>query len=159
MSKEHLLWVRNYFKEIYQTPILENFLELQVVDIAEGKINYRTKIIDKHCNIYGVVHGGTLASIADVVMGVSCVTLGKRVVTLDMSISYIKNVPIGSTITAVGEVISNGKTIMRAVGEIFNEQQELLVRAHASYFVTGDFYENDYPQFKIIILIILEYCY
>jgi len=148
MSKEHLLWVRNYLKEIYQTPILENFLELQVVDIAEGKVNYRTKIIDKHCNIYGVVHGGTLASIADVVMGVSCVTLGNRVVTLDMSISYIKSVPTGSTITAVGEVISNGKTIMRAVSEIFNEQQELLVRAHASYFVTGDFCENDYPQSK-----------
>jgi len=148
MSKEHLLWVRNYFKEIYRTPILENFLELQVVDIEEGKINYRTKIIDKHCNIYGVVHGGTLASIADVVMGVSCVTLGKRVVTLDMSISYIKNVHIGSTLTAVGEVISNGKTIMRAVGQIFNEQQELLVRAQASYFVTGDFCENNYPHSK-----------
>jgi len=148
MSKEHLLWVRNYLKEIYKTDILENFLELQVVEIAEGKIKYRTKIIDKHCNIYGFVHGGTLASIADVVMGVCCITLGKRVVTLDMNISYIKNVPTGSTLTAVGEVVSNGKTIMRSVGEIFNEQQQLLVRANASYFVTGDFCENDYPKSK-----------
>lgn len=148
MSKEHLLWVHNYLKEAYQTPILENFLELEVAEIEVGKISYSTKIIDKHCNIYGFVHGGTLASISDVAMGVSCITLGKRIVTTDMSISYIKNVPIGSTITAVGEVISDGKTIIRAVGKIFDEQHQLLVSSHASYFVTGDFCENDYPQSK-----------
>lgn len=60
--------------------------------MSEGKAIYKTKIIDKHFNLYGYVHGGTLASIADAVMGISCVTLGKRIVTIDMSISYIKNV-------------------------------------------------------------------
>lgn len=148
MSEEHILWMKNYLNETYKTPILENFLGLEVVEVAEGKVKYRMKIIDKHCNIYGFVHGGTLASISDVVMGVSCVTLGKRVVTTDMSISYIKNVSIGSTLTAIGEVISNGKTIMRAVGEIFSEEQQLLVRAHASYFVTGKFCEDEYPRSK-----------
>ena len=148
MSKEHLLWVRKYLNEIYKTPILENFLEFEVSEIEEGKVNFHTKIIDKHCNIYGFVHGGTFASISDVAMGVACITLGKRVVTTDMGISYIKNVSIGSKITAVGKVISNGKTMMRAVGEIYNEQNELLVSSHASYFVTGDFCENDYPKLR-----------
>jgi acyl-CoA thioesterase len=125
---------------------MENFLGHQIDKVEEGKITYSTKIIDKHSNFYGFVHGGTLASISDVAMGVSCITMGKRVVTIDMSISYIKNTPTGSTITAVGEVISNGKTIMRAVGEIFNEQKQLLVRSQASYYVVGDFSENDYPK-------------
>lgn len=146
MSEDELLWVNNYFKEIYKMPILENFLNLQIVEVKEGKVKYCAKIIDKHCNLYGYVHGGTLASISDVVMGVSCVTLGKRVVTTDMGISYIKNVPKGSTITAVGEVISNGNTILRAEGKIFNEKQQLLVKSHASYFVVGDFSKDDYPQ-------------
>lgn len=145
MSQEKVLWIQNYLKEIYQTPILENFLELEVVELSEGSSIYRTKIIDKHCNFYGFVHGGTLAAMSDVAMGVSCLSLGKRVVTIDMNISYIKNVPVGSTLTAVGKVISNGKTIMRAVGKIFNEQQ-LLVRAQASYYVIGDFCERDYPK-------------
>jgi uncharacterized protein (TIGR00369 family) len=148
MSVEHLLWVQNYLKETYQTPVLENFLGLEIVELTEGKVIYRTKVIDKHCNLYGFVHGGTFASIADVAMGVSCATLGKRVVTIDMSISYIKNVPAGSTLTAVGEVISNGNTIMRATGEIFNEQQQLLIKSQASYFVTGNFCKDDYPQPK-----------
>lgn len=145
MTPEHLAWVRDYLREINQTPILENFLDLQVVEVAEGKAVYRTKIAEKHSNIYGFVHGGTLASIVDVAMGVSCVTLGRRIVTIDMNTSYIKSVPTGSTLTVVGEVISNGNTIMRAVGEIFCEQQ-LIARSQASYFVIGDFTKDDHPQ-------------
>lgn len=147
MTQEHILWIKDYLKEVYKTQILENFLELEIVELSEGKAVYKTKIIDKHCNIYGSVHGGTLASIADVAMGVSCITMKKRVVTIDMSISYIKNAPAGSILTAVGEVISNGKTIMRAVGEIYHEQQ-LLIRSQASYFVTGEFSESDFPEIK-----------
>lgn len=146
MSEEELTWVHKYFKEIYQMPILENFLNLKILDISEGKVKYSAQIIDKHCNLYGYIHGGTLASISDVVMGVSCTTLGKRVVTTDMGISYIKNVPKGSTITAVGEVISSGKTIIRAEGKIFNDKDELLVSSHGSYFVVGDFSGNDFPK-------------
>ncbi len=143
MSKEYLSWLREYLKETYKTPILENFLGLEVLELKEGKIIYSVKINNEHCNMYGFVHGGTLASISDVAMGVSCITHGKRVVTIDMNISYIKNTPVGSTLTAVGEVISNGRTIMRASGEVYDEKQQLLVRSQASFFVTGEFGENE----------------
>lgn len=146
MTQEYLTWFRNYLKEVYQTPILENFLELQIVELTEGKIIYCAKTAEKHCNFYGSVHGGTLASILDIVMGISCITLGKRVVTIDMNTSYIKSAPMGSTLTAVGKVISNGKSIMRATGKIFDERQQLLVRSQASYFVMGNFSERDFPQ-------------
>jgi acyl-CoA thioesterase len=108
------------------------------------------KTTEKHSNIYGTVHGGTLASFSDIAMGTSCLTLGRKVVTIDMNISYIKSAPAGSTLTAIGEVISNGNTIMRVAGEIFDEHHQLLVRSQASYFVTGDFGEDDYPQLKTI---------
>lgn len=142
MTERHLSWLREYYKEIYKTTILENFLELQVVELAEGKSTFSMRTAEKHSNMYGTVHGGTLASISDIVMGSSCLTFGKRVVTIDMNVSYIKSAPSGSTLTAIGEVISNGKTIMRASGEIFDEQGQLLVRSQASYFVTGDFVEE-----------------
>jgi len=145
MSDKKLKWIQSYLEKIYQqAPILEHFLQLHIVEFTEGKVTLSTTALDQHCNIYGFVHGGTLASIADVAMGISCVSFGKRVVTIDMSISYIKNAPAGSTLTALGEVISNGKTIMRAVGEIYHEQQ-LLIRSQASYFVIGEFTENDIP--------------
>ena len=145
MTKVNLAWLKNYLKDIYQTEILENFLDLQIIEIEKGSITYQIKIANKHSNMYGFIHGGTLASISDVAMGVSCITLGKKIVTIDMSTSYIKNAPTGSTVTATGKVISSGKTVMRAVCEIFCEQQ-LLVRSQASYFVIGNFCEEDYPE-------------
>ncbi len=149
MSENSLTWVENYFREAFQGPVLENFLDIKIEELSEGKTVYKTKIIDKHCNMYGYVHGGTLASISDAVMGSSCITLGRRVVTIDMNISYIKNVTMGSTLTAVGEVIANGKNIMRALGKIFDENHQLLVRSEASYFVTGDFSKEDHPKISI----------
>lgn len=148
MSKEHLVWLKSYLEKNYNKSILENFLDPQIVEVIEGKVIYEMKIIDRHCNIYGYIHGGTLASIADVVMGVSCTTLGKRIVTTDLSISYIKNVNAGSTITAVGKVVSDGENIMRCTCKIFDEHEKILVQAQASYFVIGSFDEVNPPKVK-----------
>jgi uncharacterized protein (TIGR00369 family) len=139
---EYLSWLKNYLEETYQKPILENFLNLHILDIEKGKITYSYTIKDLQTNFYGFAHGGALASICDVAMGVSCITLGKQVVTIDMNISYIKNVPVGNTLIAKGEVISAGKTIMRAIGEIYHNEQ-LLVKSQASYFIMGDFHKNN----------------
>ena len=144
MKQKHLSWVRNYFREICETSVLENFMGLKIVKIGAGKVTCATKIIDRHCNLYGTIHGGTLASISDVAMGVACVTMGRRVVTIDMNISYIKNATVGSALTAVGKVVSGGKKIMRAECRIFHGKV-LLARSQASYYVTGDFHKNDYP--------------
>jgi uncharacterized protein (TIGR00369 family) len=146
MNKEHLAWLENYLKEIYRTPILENFLDLSIVSLAEGKAVFSTQITGNRSNIYGYTHGGTLASISDVAMGAACITLGKRIVTIDLNISFIKGAPTGSILTAFGEVISNGNTIMRATAEIFDEQKQLIVRSQASYFITGDFTKEDHPS-------------
>jgi acyl-CoA thioesterase len=148
MAQDYLSWLLEYYKEIYQTPILENFLGLEIVELIEGKSIFCTKTTEKYSNMYGTVHGGTLASISDIVMGASCITLGKKVVTIDMNTSYIKSVPSGSILTATAEVISNGNTIMRAVGEILDENNQLLARSQASYFVIGDFKEDVYLRLK-----------
>lgn len=138
MTQEHLSRIQKYLEDKYRTNVFENFFDFQIVELKEGKAKYNIRIDKRHTNIYGFVHGGAFATICDVVMGVSCITLGKLIVTLDMNLSYIKNVPSGSMLTAVGEVISSGNTIMRASCEIYCEQQ-LLVKSQASYFVTGEF--------------------
>lgn len=145
MSQEYLAWFRSYLKEIFQAPILENFLEMEIVEMAEGKVVFNSVVAEKHSNVFGFVHGGTLASIADEAMGVACITLGKRIVTIDMNISYLKGAPTGSTLTTVAAVISDGNTIIRAVGDIFSEGQ-LIARSQASYFVIGVFNEDDHPK-------------
>lgn len=144
MTPEHIEWVRSYLTEVFQQPGLYRFLGLQITEIAEGKIVISMEVAEEHGNIFGYVHGGTLASLADVTMGFPCYTVGKSIVTIDMNISYIKGAPVGSTITAVGEIISNGNSIIRSVGEIYNGE-ELLASSQASYFIVGNFTKDDYP--------------
>lgn len=145
MTEEYFLWLHKYFEELCNNPVLENFLGLKVIEISAGKCVLGMKSAKIHGNLYGNVHGGTLSSVIDVAMGSSCLTLRKRVVTIDMNISYIKSALAGSTLTAIGEVISNGKTIMRTIGEIYDDQGQLITRSQASYFVTGDFGEGEHP--------------
>lgn len=145
VTKAHLNWVKDYFRKACRTPVLENFLGAEVVSLAEGRSVCRMKTDAGHANIYGTVHGGTLAALSDFAMGVACVSTGRRVVTIDMNISYIKGAPSGGALKAEGEVISSGKRIMRAEGKIYSGRQ-LLVRTQASYYVTGEFHSGDYPR-------------
>lgn len=147
MSQEKIKWIKKQLEELYQLPLLEKFLGLEIIEVQEGKIILSMKIKEEHSNVYGVAHGGTLASICDEAMGIACVTLGKRVVTVDMNVSYIKNAPTGSTLTAIGEVISDGRKIMWSTGKIYHDDQ-LLVSSQASYFVVGELSENDYNKSK-----------
>lgn len=143
--KKHLAWVRDYFKKSLRTPVLENFLGLRITGMKKGRVTCGMKAAQRHGNIYGTLHGGTLAAVADFAMGVACISTGRRVVTIDMNISYIKSAPAGSSIKAVGEVVSGGKRIMRAEGKIYRGGQ-LLARTQASYYVTGDFTAADHPD-------------
>lgn len=143
--KKHLDWVKEYFRKSAGTDVLENFLGLRITRLAEGRAACAMKAQPRHGNIYGTVHGGTLAAVSDFAMGVACVTTGRRVVTIDMNVSYIKGAPAGSSLTAVGEVVSSGKRIMRAEGKIYSGRQ-LLARAQASYYVTGEFTAADHPR-------------
>lgn len=144
-TKKRLEWVRGYFKRASRTAVLENFMGVKITGLNEGAATCSMKAAAKHGNIYGTVHGGTLASLSDFAMGVACVTTGRRVVTIDMNVSYIKSAPVGGRLTAVGQVVSSGKKIMRAEGKVYSGEQ-LLVRSQASYYVTGEFNADDYPR-------------
>lgn len=150
MGHEHFAWFANYLKEAYQTPILENFLGLKIVDVKKGYFIISAKITDMHSNLYGAVHGGILASITDVAMGGACISLKKRITTIDQNINYIKPAPVGSTLTAIGTLISNGNSIMRAAAEVFDEQQQLIVRSQGSYFIIGNFSKDDHPKRQLL---------
>lgn len=141
----HLEWIKSYFKEICQDTNYDNFLGIEMIDIKEGQVAFKLAVSDRHCNIYGTVHGGIIASISDIAMGATCLTIGKSIVTIDLNISYIRNSLKGSVLTVVGQLINSGNSIIRTEGKVFDEQQRLLAVSHASYFITGNFLKNDHP--------------
>jgi len=83
-----------------------------------------------------MVHGGVIATVADLVTGLSAFTLvgpDDRVVTSDLKISYFSP-GMGDTIFARGWVIKPGKRLHYCEAEIYSfdgEKQTLIAKAFA----------------------------
>jgi uncharacterized protein (TIGR00369 family) len=96
-------------------------------------------VTHKHTNNRGVIHGGALVSLADMAMGLACHSLARRVVTLDLNISFTRRAKEGDTVKALFKVIHNGKTMMVVEGHIVDSSERLLAAARGTFFVVGQY--------------------
>lgn len=147
MNSKIIEWINNAYFNDKVNNRFERFLEPTLEKIDNGFAVVSMKVLDRHLNLHKITHGGVLASLADLTMGLSCVSCMKRVVTTDMSISFINNVPKGSYIKAVARVDHNGSRMMRTTCEIFDEDGRLLVKTIGSFFVLGKLDENSFNEF------------
>jgi len=133
-------WLTQYLSTIYDQNPFVNLLGMRITILDEGQAELSMPIVsDKHTNLYHVAHGGALASLADTVMGIACATTGKKVVTLEMNINFIKSAVPQSAIKAMGRVIHNGQSTMVAEGEIIDSHNTLIAKTRGTFFVTGKF--------------------
>lgn len=137
---EHFSQLKKHLYEMYAENPFVTLLQMEIAELQEGKAVLTMPVIfDKHANLYKKVHGGALASLADTVMGMACASTGKKIVTLDMNLNYIRGVDCQETLTAVGTLIHNGNRTMVAETNIFNSKNQLVTTARATFFVTGTF--------------------
>lgn len=115
-------------------------LKMGIDSIAGGKTRL-TMMIDRatHTNFYGFAHGGALASIADTAMGSACLSVGKKVVTIEMNFNCIKPALAGQTVVAEANILHNGNKTIVAEAEIRGEDGSLIVKARGTFFVIGTF--------------------
>lgn len=111
------------------------------IDSIEGGQTRLTMLIDAntHVNFYGFAHGGALASIADTAMGSACLSIGKKVVTIEMNFNCIKPALAGQRVIATANIIHNGNKTVVAEAEIRDEEGALIVKARGTFFVIGTF--------------------
>ena len=137
----------NYLKHLeQQLDIIQNknpyvkLLGMKITGWDKGQVDVSMPVIaGKHTNMYNVAHGGALASLADMVMGLSCTTLGKRVVTMEMNMNFIRGASPQEAITARGKVVHNGKTTMVTEAEIVDSNGALIAKVRGTFFVVGIF--------------------
>ncbi len=81
------------------------------------------------------VHGGIIATVLDEVMGKVCRFRNARAVTAELTIEYLKPVPIDVDLEIEGkEIEMNGRNIHIA-GEIRNQAGQVLARARGRFVV------------------------
>lgn len=135
-------WLTRHLLQRLEYNAFVQLLEIRLSELALGKVTMFMPVKpDKHTNLFGVAHGGAVASLADVVMGIACATHGNRIVTIELNINYVKNGQSNSDLYATGSVIHAGRQTMVAEGEIYDNQRVLLAKARGTFFVTGRFEE------------------
>ena len=112
-------------------------IHLELTEILPGKTHCRLKVEEIHKQQHGFLHGGVIATMADVVLGCAAYTLvpeDHHVVTGEIKISYL-NPGTGPNLLAVGWVLKQGRKINFCESEVWNvdeEDKQLIANASAT---------------------------
>ncbi len=127
-------------KDVYSINSFVKLCGMKLVDVECGKVKLEMPIdAAKHTNLYEVAHGGSLAALADTALGMASASVGARVVTINYTINFIKNLHAGDVATAVAKVIHRGRKTIIINVETFNGDGTLLTEMTGTMFVIGQF--------------------
>lgn len=112
-------------------------LGMEVVEVGEGFSRLRLAIREEHKNLYGILHGGVLASLLDSTCSIAVGTLlspGEAAVTLDQRINFVSNVR-GGTLYAEGRALHKGRYTGVGYGEVKDDEGNLVAAGMTTVFV------------------------
>jgi acyl-CoA thioesterase len=138
MDKELIEKLKQRYILMIKEVNYDHFIDPNILVIEEGKALVEWKPKPLHLNRFGSVHGGAISGLIDTVAAITALTKMKRIVTIDMHVSYIKAATIATTVKAVGRVIHGGRSLVRTEVELFDAENNILARGQVDFFVLGD---------------------
>lgn len=99
---------------------LENPIGLKMAfyEDDEGRVVANFTPGEEHQGYPGVVHGGIVTALLDEVLGRVAIAAGRWMMTGRLNIRFRRPIPVGETLTIVGEAMSWKKHVLEARGEI-----------------------------------------
>ena len=90
-------------------------------------------------NPNGTLYGGVLYSMSASAMETACAVYGKAVLTLDLSMNFLRPAFSNTVIRAETRVIHNGHTTMVALCDLYDNNDRYLAHGKGTFFVTGPY--------------------
>ena len=108
---------------------------LHVESISRQEIVVTAELTDTVKNLYGRVHGGMLFLMADSAAGILARADGRRYVTLNADIHFLRTADHGK-LSAHGTVVRRGHTTCVVDMEILDEDGQLLAKSTVTMYCT-----------------------
>lgn len=140
--KEMTEWQRHIVEFYHKNPFLE-YLHARVILDGDGQVRLELTAEEEHTNLYGIVHGGVLMTLADTAMGAAALARNKRVVTLSLSMDFMHSVPLTTRILATGRVLHDGRHTMALESELKDDAGKIFAKAHGTFYVLGPLVDDD----------------
>ncbi len=121
---------------VNQSPYYKTISMKMISTGPEGSV-VREKAGKRHKNIWGTVHGGVMASLADSTCGISVLpslSAGETIVTSSLHIHYFAPADVGE-LTAYGTMIHRGRRLAHAEAKIFDREKRLIAKGSASFII------------------------
>ena len=115
-------------------------LGLTVDGASAGEVLLSVRTLPEQQNLQGLVHGGVLATLADMAMGLavrSAIEAGRRHVTIELGIHYVRPARPGR-VHARGRTVRVGSQVAFARAEISDDTGRLLATASGTFAVTRE---------------------
>jgi uncharacterized protein (TIGR00369 family) len=138
MNKNQIQKIKDQYLAMIDQKNFDHFINPNIIKLEDGLAEVRWLPQPEHLNRFGAIHGGALAGLIDSVASITSLTKLKRIVTIEMNISYIKAATISNKILAKGVVIQAGKSLIRTTVELFNEDSQLITRGNLTFFILGE---------------------
>lgn len=116
-------------------------MNVEVVPEEGGSVHLELVVEEYHTNLYNIVHGGVLMTLADTAMGAACLELGKKVVTMQLGIEFLHSVPLTERIITKAKVLHDGRRTMACECEMLSREGKLFAKAHGTFYVLGQIEE------------------
>jgi acyl-CoA thioesterase len=103
---------------------LARLLGIEVVELSEGHARLKMTALPEHCNGLGIVHGGTIFSLADIAFAAACNSHGVPTVGINANISYVKAAEPGVLFAEARELVNSKVGVCEV--RVTNESGELI---------------------------------
>lgn len=135
--------IRQHIRNIYKkNRFMEDYFHIHIDEIHCGSVTVSLKTDPlKHNNHRGRLHGGVLAALADSVTGVTSASVGASVVTVAMTMNFIRTAKPGETIRVTSHITHNGHSTIFIEADMFDEEDHLMSNILATMMVVDRFTE------------------
>lgn len=137
MNKDQIQKIKEQYLMMIDQKNFDHFINPKIIRLEDGLSEIDWVPQAEHLNRFGAIHGGALAGLIDSVGSITSLTKLKRIVTIEMNISYIKAATISTRVLAKGQVIQSGKSLIRTTVELFNQDGQLITKGNLTFFVMG----------------------
>jgi uncharacterized protein (TIGR00369 family) len=120
-------------------PPIVALMQMDLVAVEEGRVEFSCLVDESVYNPIGVVHGGLVCTLLDTVAGCavhSTLPQGLGYTSIELKVNYLRAVHATSgPLTAIGRVVKPGRRVAFAEGEVLDAQGRTVATASSSLLV------------------------
>jgi acyl-CoA thioesterase len=124
-------------QERFHTSPFNEWFGTELIRFGDGEIEVALEVKEHHLNPGGIIHGGVIASLLDIAIGLALRTrlsVEFAHVTTQLQINYLKPCRSGR-VTATGTAIHQGRRTGYGEASLVDQRGRLLARANGAFLI------------------------